>query len=100
MSKILDYGCGRGYFTHYLASKGNEVYGVDISEENIEYGRKHFPEVKYVLSSALPLQFEDGFFDEIYLMDVLEHVDDLHATLTEVTRLLTKGGKLTINVPA
>ena len=38
--KILDYGCGVGTVSLYLASKGNSVIGVDISNKAITYANK------------------------------------------------------------
>lgn len=101
MKKILDYGCGRGYLAHYLANrKDSEVHGVDISEDNINFAKQHFSKPIFCFAPSLPLSYPDNNFDEVYLMDVLEHVDDLNATANEVTRITRPGGILKINVPA
>ena len=38
-SKILDLACGKGRFSLYLAEKGYDLTGVDLSQESIEYAK-------------------------------------------------------------
>lgn len=98
---ILELGCGEGYNAGYLSKAAdNIVTGIDLFEENINYAKKHFPRAKFLQMSAEDLNFPNGNFDTIYAMDVLEHVDDLPKTLDEISRVIKKGGKLIINVPA
>src|SRR5205085_3932099 len=48
---------------------------------------------------AQPLPFDSGSFDTIILSDVLEHVPEPDLLWREMTRLLTPGGKILMNVP-
>lgn len=96
--KILDYGCGLGGNFRYLSKRG-DYRGVDILPENIEYAKKRYGD-KYFTQITDGLPFENESFDEIHLYDVLEHVSDLPATLREISRVLKKGGRIFITVPA
>ena len=39
--KVIDIGCGEGYYSIYLAKKGFDVLGIDISEKAIEYAKQN-----------------------------------------------------------
>src|SRR5689334_2999268 len=47
-NKVLDYGCGRGEFTEYIASLGFRVVGVDLSAHAIAFNRKDFPNLEFL----------------------------------------------------
>lgn len=44
-------------------------------------------------------QLEDSVFDAVYCSGVLEHVDDYQSALTEITRILKRGGTLLLGLP-
>lgn len=93
--KILDIGCGDGYFDRQLVKDfpGIEVYGVDINLENeTTEGNLHF------LNSLESLP--EGQFDFIIMMDVLEHIKNDAEYLSELMTRLKSSGKLLITVPA
>lgn len=97
--KILDLGCGDGNNKYRIYSPENEVYWVDIEEENVDTCRTKFPWHTFLVVDWETLPFEDNFFDIIHSMDVLEHVDDLDMVLWEATRVLRSWGKFMIEVP-
>ena len=97
---ILDVGCGTGTMLQYLSRYG-DVFGVDSDEQAVSFCHKRGTyQVRQVgpLPSALP--FEDGTFDLITMLDVLEHIDDDGGALREMHRLLRPGGMLMLAVPA
>ncbi|OGC04055.1 hypothetical protein A2276_05500 [candidate division WOR-1 bacterium RIFOXYA12_FULL_43_27] len=96
--KILDFGCGDGYRSIYLGRKA-DYWGVDISDENIKKARNKYRDKSFVLIAENSLPFENVFFDEIYLFDVLEHLNNPHASFKEVLRCLKKNGKLIVEIP-
>jgi len=96
--RTLDIGCGDGFKTARL-SKRYDITGIDIFPQQIDSDRKKHPGVDFRVMNAEKLEFPDGCFDEIYALDVLEHVDNLYAAIKEVKRVLKKGGILNINIP-
>lgn len=99
-SKVLDYGCGRAEFTAYLASLGFRTVGLDLSEQAIQFNRRDFPSIEFVLSRANePCSFVAGHFDAIWASEVIEHVYDVHAIFAEFSRILRVGGKLIVTTP-
>ncbi len=52
-----------------------------------------------VLDATAPLPFADGSLTQVYCFDVLEHVDDLVAVVTEIHRVLEPGGRLFVTTP-
>jgi SAM-dependent methyltransferase len=95
--KILDVGCGTGANLEMLAQFGT-AQGVDVSDAALEFCRKKGLDAKKGLAEELP--FEDESFDIVTALDVVEHLDDDVAGLREMHRVLKKGGKTLIFVPA
>ncbi|HBA26630.1 MAG TPA: hypothetical protein DCY98_04460 [Nitrospinae bacterium] len=69
--KILDIGCGTGYFTQFLSSYCRSVVGIDTSVNMIKYAMKKREDrsqktevrIKYIVADAESLPFKDGSFD-------------------------------------
>jgi SAM-dependent methyltransferase len=95
--KFLDVGCGTGANLEMLAQFG-EAEGVDVSDDALEFCRAKGLKVHKGLAEKLP--FEDGSFDVVTALDVVEHLDDDAAGLREMHRVLKKDGKTLIFVPA
>ncbi len=96
-SKILDVGCGTGANLEMLANFG-ESEGVDVSDDALEFCKSKGLKVHKGLAEKLP--FADESFDFVTALDVVEHLDDDIAGLKEMNRVLKKGGKTLIFVPA
>lgn len=95
--RILDVGCAAGFVSRELVGK-NEVYGVDISPEPLEYAAKMGIKTKqYDIQKGLP--FDSGSFDVVLMTEVLEHIFDTDALLSEVRRVLKVDGVLVLTVP-
>lgn len=93
---VLDVGCGGGYLAEAFAGDGFMVTGVDPAARSIEAAQKHASEkgltIDYCVGRGEALPFPDGCFDVVACCDVLEHVDDLDKTVSEVARMLKPGG--------
>ncbi len=94
--KIVEVGCGGGIFSEYIASHGYNVLGVDISEGAINVAKEHASitnvKVDYQLATVYQLPFEDESFDVVMSSDFLEHLEDLVKAISEMSRILKKGG--------
>jgi 2-polyprenyl-6-hydroxyphenyl methylase/3-demethylubiquinone-9 3-methyltransferase len=95
--RILDVGCGGGIFSEALARGGAQVVAFDASERSLEAAREHARqaglEIDYRRSAAEEFQPE-GEFDAVMTVDVLEHVEDVDATLEMASGALSSGGIL------
>ncbi len=110
--RVLDLGCGFGRHAFGALRRGADVAACDL-------GRSELAEVRDTVAamreaeeipagaSATPvgadarrLPFADGGFDRIIAAEVLEHIDDDGAALTELARVLRPGGVLAVTVPS
>ncbi|MBA4317053.1 MAG: hypothetical protein C0412_01500 [Flavobacterium sp.] len=96
-TRILDYGCGSGWLSVYLATKGANVYGFDISTKLVELGRKRAlinnlsDKVTLKKMIAEELEYPDNYFDKVIGISILHHVN-LEQASKELTRVLKPGG--------
>ncbi|RPH37884.1 class I SAM-dependent methyltransferase [bacterium] len=58
--RVCEVGCGPGEVAVYLASRGVDVYGVDISGKMIEIARRLSPAIHFEIGDMLSLQAEDN----------------------------------------
>lgn len=101
--RVLDIGCGEGYFTRLLAQEGAEVAGADIAPELIAKAQKETPAIRYHVASADTLGFsDDATFDVVTCVLALQNMEKLEAVMREIARVLAPGGKFVfvLNHPA
>lgn len=94
--RCLDFGCGIGRFSTWLADTFNlDVEGVDISSAFVETAIPH-PKVKYTKIFGSKLPFENNQFDLIFVNLVLGGISErkLKRTISEILRTLSKDGKI------
>lgn len=96
--RILDVGCGTGANLEMLKQFG-EAAGVDVSPDALAFCRQRGLE-NVRLGAAEHLPYEDGSFDLVTALDVVEHLDDDVAGLREMRRVLRPGGHAFLFVPA
>lgn len=98
---VLDIGCKVGGLRDVLwgAQQQIEYYGIDISAEAIsritDVDSGHFS-VADVMDG---LPFSDHMFDWVFMLEVLEHVENPTHCLREIKRVLDPGGGLVVSVP-
>ena len=97
--RVLDFGCGPGTISVGLAKAVHpgEFHGVDMEESQIDQAReiarfRRQDKAVFHVGDVTALEFEDGFFDVAHCHNLLMHVPDTHAVLTEVKRVLKPGG--------
>ncbi|MEM3666743.1 MAG: class I SAM-dependent methyltransferase [Candidatus Bathyarchaeia archaeon] len=95
---IIDLGCGDGRLIFALHRKGllndvGGVVGVDISDIRIQRLRREMPFVRGIVSDALSVrELPDSSFDYVICSQLIEHVEDDKALVSEIWRLLKSGG--------
>jgi 2-polyprenyl-3-methyl-5-hydroxy-6-metoxy-1,4-benzoquinol methylase len=99
--RVLDVGCGEGYFAAALVRRGAEVVAVDVAAEPLRRARANHPalDVRLVEPEA-PLPLEDSSFDVVWAGETIEHVADTAQWLSELRRVLRSGGVVLISTPA
>ena len=96
--RILDVGCGDGFFLRSVKNIGWEVHGIEMSEEAVHRAKSMGVE-QVTRGTFDDNSYLDHYFDVIRFWSVLEHIHDPVATLAKVNRLLKPGGLLVIQVP-
>ena len=84
---VLEAGCGRGYLSSLIASKGYQVTGVDLSIDHIK--RYNF-NIVYMNGNVEELPFTDKKFDTVICTHTLEHVQNFEMALAELRRVTKK----------
>jgi 2-polyprenyl-3-methyl-5-hydroxy-6-metoxy-1,4-benzoquinol methylase len=98
---VLDVGCGEGQFASALASAGVAVTGIDVAREPLRRAGERDPRLDLRLfAPAGPWPLRDASFDVVWAGEVIEHVADTAAWLSEVRRVLVPGGLLLLSTPA
>ncbi|MFQ6021048.1 MAG: class I SAM-dependent methyltransferase [Candidatus Aenigmatarchaeota archaeon] len=97
--KILDIGCGTGFFTRMMASKiKGEIIGIDIDDEVLEVARKltkkQSLDVKYLKQNIYDLKFEDNYFDLVTSHMTLCNLREIEKALKEMKRVTKIKGKI------
>jgi SAM-dependent methyltransferase len=86
--RILDVGCGTGWFTRRLASlPGQLVTGIDLNVEWLAFARSHDPRSTYLQANALALPFADNSFDHVLSVAALCFTTDWHKAVSEIVRV-------------
>ena len=98
--RVLDVGCGTGNLCRALATKGNECYGITISEQEAVQARAKLRQVIVGdLETMEALPFPEQFFDVVIFADVLEHLKNPARTLQLVKPYLKPGARLIASIP-
>jgi len=88
--RVLDVGCGDGFFTQTLVNFGaSEVVAIDPAENAIEVAKKReIPNVQFVVGDLYDLTESDyGRFDAVCLRGVIHHLPDPQLACKVVSRL-------------
>jgi SAM-dependent methyltransferase len=99
---VLDYGCGIGEGTHFIAThKGYRVFGLDISIEAVNYASKTFkkPDLSFTCGDVMAPIFASKIFDGIISLEVIEHITEAKIFLNNVNKLLKRTGVFMLSTP-
>ena len=98
--KLLDVGCGAGRFLKVATEKGLKTYGIDISSYAIRMARKATPLSNICVGLATSLPWEDGSFDYVTSLGVLEHLQSVGKAVREIARVVRENGRVCLVVPS
>ena len=94
--RILDIAAGTGTSSVAIARAGARVTALDFSAGMVAVGRQRHPDIEFVEGDATALPFDDASFDAVTVSFGLRNVNDPHAALAEMRRVLVPGGRLVI----
>ena len=91
---VLDVGCGGGLLSERMAEAGALVTGIDTSSDNVaaakERDRERGLKINYLRTDVDRIQ--NGAFDVVVCMEVVEHVDNLHNFLAACVSKVNQNG--------
>jgi len=96
--RVLDVGCGSGFYTTQFRDLGNRMAATDITLEGVHaVVQMGIPVTLSDVEKGLP--FADGSFDMVTFIEVVEHLLRPDQALREIHRVLRPGGLLLLTTP-
>ena len=109
--RVLDVGCGQGRHTFEAYRLGADVVSLDLLADDLAVTRQWCAAIALagdapaaatttaVRADLRLLPFPDASFDRVIASEVLEHIPDDRAALSEIARVLKPGGAVAVTVP-
>lgn len=99
--KILDFGCGTGILFPAASELAEKIYGLDLQLNPAKILIKHYgiEYVRLITPETFDESIQDEEIDLIICSEVLEHIPDLTAILSQFQRKLNSGGHLFVTAP-
>lgn len=94
---ILENGCGVGMYVEHLSPFGGKVIGLEYDFERAAEAHTNSSHIISAAGEFVPLP--SGTFDLILSHEVIEHVQDDRAAISEMVRLLKPGGRIALFCP-
>jgi ubiquinone/menaquinone biosynthesis C-methylase UbiE len=100
--QILEVGCGGGFYATEVArcvGDSGRLCAIDISADQINFAREQCAGMDWVdirQESVLDMSYEDGQFDAVYSVQVIEYVASVDDALRQIARVLKPGGRAII----
>jgi 2-polyprenyl-3-methyl-5-hydroxy-6-metoxy-1,4-benzoquinol methylase len=99
--RILDFGAGSCWTSHFLTQLGCRVVAMDISESMLDLGRRRYeqqpvfgsqPAPEFIVFDGHRMELADESVDRVLCFDALHHVPNMTTVLAEMARVLRPGG--------
>lgn len=99
--RVLEIGFGEGYGTELLSESCLEIIGIDVEQEVVPYANDKYgsDKCKFQYYEGGKLPFESSSFDAVVTFQVIEHIKDDKAFVSEISRVLKPGGTLYVTTP-
>jgi ubiquinone/menaquinone biosynthesis C-methylase UbiE len=99
-SSVLELGTGLGVFSEMLIKRVSSYQGIEYDLDACHLAQQRVGSTKFIVQGdAQNLKYDNNSFDEVLLLEVLEHLPDYRKALTETVRVLRPGGKLHVSIP-
>lgn len=97
LGRLVEFGCGTGFYTEVLARKADTLLATDISPGMLELARQRVqaPNVTFQVEDCQHTSLPDGAFDAAFISLVI-HFTEPGRTAAEMRRILRPGGILII----
>lgn len=97
--RILDVGCGSGFFLRALDAKKWDRFGLELSETAAEAAERALGSGHVSAGALTRSALADASFDVVTFWSALEHTNEPRATLREARRIVKTGGSLIVQLP-
>lgn len=97
--RVLDFGCGCARTINFITSERWQLLGCDVNTEAIEWCKKSFPQVDFLVNGhSPPLPFQSSSFDVVYAISIFTHLDITRQRqwFQELRRILREEGILLV----
>lgn len=104
--KILEIGSGIGNISRYFIEKDANITLSDLRSNYLQALKQQFPNTNQLCMDLVHADFDReyadhiGQFDSVFALNVVEHIEDHEQAMKNINKLLKKGGKAVILVPA
>ncbi|MFR9602717.1 MAG: class I SAM-dependent methyltransferase [Rikenellaceae bacterium] len=95
--RILEIGTGSGYGVDVMAPLASEFVTLDKFKSDLDTSK--YTNVTYIYTEVPPIQFEDEQFDCVISFQVIEHIKEDAHLISEIHRVLKKGGLFIVSTP-
>ncbi len=99
--RVLEIGCGTGYGSAELASVARSVIALDVAPEAVAHAATNFPRpnLHFLCANAVRLPLPDKSADLVVAFEIIEHLADWTALLSEARRVLQPLGQFLVSTP-
>ena len=102
--RLLDAGCGIGYFLPTLTRVADQVHGIDRHGVAVEYARRlvrgrGLANVQVSTGDILNLPYPTASFDVVVSLSTFEHITNLDGGFTELRRICAPGARVVVGYP-
>jgi len=96
--RLLDIGCGNGYYLAVMKELGWEVAGIEIDPKAAEVAKSRF-DILVHQGNLENAPFDDNYFDVITMSQVIEHVPDPVLFIQNAAKFLKPSGQMVVVTP-